>query len=321
MSEIKFKVRYSALLLKDFTVSEIIRVTGLNPESVRTELQRMRQDGLLISTPHPEMQKKRGGRPSLYRLPDDPEKLLELSKSVEAFYPPLSSTDLPSSRYYKSAKELIDQALVSEDSSNSELLSDAESDLDMAEQAEGGVLASRLIKAYLEFERARILYLNGKHEQALVAFNDLHKFFENNQIESMVKRINDYILCLKASRNFASGKPGRYGKVEWARCVLDTLNESGFQTESPLMLLLLDLLRKLSVTGDKELIANIAHEVVQAHSLIAERTEMIRNENLFQVIRKFQAIGSMYDQDLSIKNDEKPIPVGNWPQPYRDEGR
>lgn len=302
MSEIKFKVRYSALLLKDFTVSEIIRVTALNPESVRTEIQRMRKEGLIISTPHPEKQKKRGGRPSIYHLPDDPEKLLELSKSVEVFYPPMSSNDAPSSRFYKSAKELIDQALTSEDFSNNELLSDAESDLDMAEQAEGGILASQLVKAHLEYERARIMYLSGNHEQVLEVFKDLRKYFENNRIEYMVKQIDEYILCLTASISFIRGAPGKYGNAEWARCLISTLKENNFRTESPLIVLFLRLLRDLSIMGIDELVNDIA---VKLEKTTSQRAEMRLVENLFQN----QSIQMLLEQNSSLKSDEAPKTV------------
>ena len=320
MSETKFKVRYSALLLKEFTVADIIKATNLNPESVRTELQRMRQEGLLISSPHPDKQKKRGGHPSVYRLADDPDRLLELSASVEAFYPPEASTK-PTSRFYKLAKHSIDQALVSDHPMRFQLLSNTEADLDMAFQAEGGNLATNLIKAYLEYERARLVYLRDDNILALKMFEELLKFFVEKRIDSVVKRIDEYIMCLKASISFVNRESSRHRNAEWARCLLDTLKENDFETESPLTVLLLDLLRDLSISPDKELISSIVREVIDANSLRDERSEITRIQSSYSLYQENQVIGFSSEQSSSLKSDESPLPVGNWPRHHRDENR
>jgi tetratricopeptide (TPR) repeat protein len=319
MSEIKFKVRYSALLLKEFTVADIIKATGLNPESVRTELQRMRQEGLLISSPHPDKQKKRGGRPSVYRLADDTDKLLALSQSVEAFYPPEPSNK-PTSRYYESAKQSIAQALVSDHSERRRLLLKAGNELDMAEQAEGGDLAKDLVKNYLMYERARIVYLAGNHDSALKIFEELHKYFTEKKIEVVLRHIDEYVLCLNASLNFGIGIPSRYGNAEWARCLLNTLKENNFQTESPLVILLLDLLHNLSKTADKELIASIVQEIVHVDLTRIEKTEMPPLVHFSRAYPKNEGEEQLTERGWSPK-DEMPlpvnnsIPVDNWPRP------
>ena len=79
--EVKFKVRQNALFLREFTISQLVHATGLNPESVRTEVQRLEQEGFIVPECRP------GQREARYRLSGDPEKRLELSRSLDAFYP------------------------------------------------------------------------------------------------------------------------------------------------------------------------------------------------------------------------------------------
>jgi predicted transcriptional regulator len=83
-NEVKFKVRHYALLLEEFTVSQIVELTGLKSPSVRTEVQRMKREGFVTASR--QNAQGRGGPPCVYRLTDDPEARLALSRSVEAFY-------------------------------------------------------------------------------------------------------------------------------------------------------------------------------------------------------------------------------------------
>lgn len=251
MSEVKFKVRHNALLLREFTVADMVRATGLNPESVRTELQRMKLEGFLTSCPHPDKPKKRGGRPVLYQLTDDPEVRLALSESIEAFYPPSPPVDRPTSRHYLLAQQLLNRAQAAEVPLRDRLLSDAESHLRMAEQAEGGALAPKRIQAYLRYERARLFYLRGKHKEAREDFESLHRFFVEVRDEMMIGRIDESLLCLKAWDCFATGMPYGVGEAALARCLLDTMTEETYQTDSPLTSLLIRLVRQLSRTADE----------------------------------------------------------------------
>lgn len=264
MSEVKYKIRYNVLLLREFTVAELIKATGLNPESIRTELQRMRQEGLLTSTPDPNKPEKRGGQPSIYRISDDPEKRLLLSKSIEAFsVPPVDiDKDEPTSRFYNSAKSLIDSTLNAKSkTSNSvrkKLIKKAQEDLDKAEQAEGGNLISEVNRAYINFERARLAYIDGR-------FNDAHDILQSirllllstNKDSSIGRYIDEYELCISACIHFSQGLPNRHSTEEWARSLLETLSETKFKTTSPLVILLVDLLNKLSMTAETELVASV----------------------------------------------------------------
>jgi hypothetical protein len=249
MNQVKFKVRYNALILREFTVSDMVRATGLNPESIRTELQRMKQEGLLVAAPHPEKHDKRGGHPSIYRLADDPEMRLALSESIEAFYPPLPVDDQPTSRHYASAKQWIDRAQTADGPQCKPLLAAAEHDLEIAEQAEGGGLASDSVKAYLQYERARLAYLKGKHELAQELLNSLSQFFMSANNTAMTQKVHEFQLCLTAlAHQRELGGRDSLRADALARCVLDAIAEVSHVTDSPLELLLIDLLRELSQT-------------------------------------------------------------------------
>lgn len=266
MSQVKFKVRYHALLLREFTVADIVSATGLNPESVRTELQRMRQEGLLRSQPHASPAAEHHGRAALYCLTDDPEARLVLSRSIEAFYPPPPSANCPTSRHYLLAQRLLDQALNTTNSQRRRLLADATSALEMAEQAEGGELASESIKAHLQFERARLAYLHGDYQQAADSFSQLHDFFTATGNEPLLKRIEEYRICLAVQQRFAAESKAAAGEAAVGWYLAQMLGEQSFQTDSPVTSLLLLVLRQLAETANDKVSAAISKDAAEGNT-------------------------------------------------------
>lgn len=275
LNQVKFKVRYNALLLRQFSVADMIRVTGLNPESVRTELQRMKHEGLLSVEPYPEKHEKRGGHPSLYRLTDDPEIRIALSKNIEVFYPMLPSSDQPTSRYYLSAKKLIDQAQTADDLRRRQMLSDAEHDLEIAEQAEGSSLASDSIKAYLQYEYARLAYLRGKHEMAQELFDVLDQYFASVNNAIMTLKVLEYRLCLMAwAHQRELGTRSNMRADALARCLLTAIQEVSYETDSPLALFLIDLVGELSQTTEDKINAIASERAAELNKRGIDAIEM-----------------------------------------------
>lgn len=72
------KIRAIALDLEIFSITQVMRATTLIPSIIRTELQRMEQEGFLTSEPM-----RAGGLLLRYRLTDDLEKRLALVRSIE----------------------------------------------------------------------------------------------------------------------------------------------------------------------------------------------------------------------------------------------
>lgn len=245
MSQVKLKVRYNALLLREFKVADIVRATGLKSESVRTELQRMKQEGLLVAGPDGE-HTGRGAPPAVYRLTDDPERRLTLSQSVAAFYPPPETPERPSSRRYRSAQQLLDRALNSKGAQRREYLAAAERDLQIATEAEGGEFASEQVKAYLRYEHARLLYLRGDYGQAKQEFAALRPIFAAIGEETMLQRVKEFEVCAEASARFGANMVIGVNKHAWARYLVHLTADKNYQTDSPLTLLLLQLVSRLS---------------------------------------------------------------------------
>lgn len=263
IGEARFRVRRAALLLREFTVADVVRSTGLNPDSVRTELQRMRRDGLLTSRPHPEKPKRRGGRPHLYRLTDDPEARLALAESIEAFYPTPPPADKPTSRHYLVARRMLSRAQRVEGGERERLLADAEHELAMAEQAEGGSRIPESVGAYLEYERALLQWLRGSATLDSATFDELRDAFRGIGDELMTERVEHLRLCWLAWLRFGAAAPGSVGEIAWARCLLNTVDEEGCWPDSPLLLLLLDQLRCLAQTREEKSQATAFEMLVQ----------------------------------------------------------
>jgi hypothetical protein len=314
MSEVRFKVRHNALVLHEFTVADMVRATKLNPESIRTELQRMKQEGLLTSRSHPDKPSKRGGHPALYELTEDPEARLALSESIEAFYPSLSPTERPTSRHYLLARQLLDRAQTADTAIQNRLLSDAQSHLEMAEQAEGGSLSPEPVKAYLMYERTRLLYLRGKRAEAREEFESLREFFVEVQDETMIRHTDEFLLCLKAQDRFTGVIPNGMNEVAFARCLLDTLTEEAYRTSSPLSSLLLKMVSLLSRTADERVRAaafDLASEMVTSRDFEAAkravRTEFFGGTKLLtqDLLQNRGAIGKLFAQlaDFRMNQD------------------
>jgi predicted ArsR family transcriptional regulator len=317
MSQVKFKVRYNALLLREFTVDDMVRATGLNPESIRTELQRMKQEGLLTSQPHPDRPKRRGGPPALYRLTNDPKARLALSASIEAFYPPLPPADRPTSRHYLLVRQALDQAQTADDDvERKRLLSQAERDLEMAEQAEGGSLAPELIKAYLQYERARLAYLRDERFEAASNFQALCEFFSSIHDNSMVGHTREFLLCLEAKERHTVESSSGNARKALARCLIDVLDEeryrsdeAKYRTDSPLISLLIEQLRALSETAIESFVKDAVNQIIAASERGVE-------EAAERVTREAFASEKMYLTYSTAKlyQDELLLPVDRLPK-------
>jgi len=243
-SEVKFKVRRNTLLLHEFTIAQLVRATGLNPESVRTEVQRLRQEGMIISGHKP------GQREAVYRLSDDPEKRLALSRSVEAFYPEPTEPvpPRPTSRMYQDALQTLDEAERGKGEQREALVRRAAHQLEGAWEAEGASRAPELVQAHLFREQGRLACLQGRREQAEEWFDQAREKFSAAGAEREIRLIDEYLLYLEAQRQIDINRA--IDPSTQARCVLETLKKA--EHIGPLMCLLVDLVRELSYTaGDR----------------------------------------------------------------------
>lgn len=238
--EVKFKVRRNVLLLREFTIEDLVQVTGSNPESIRTEVQRLRQEEFVLSERRP------GQRHVLYRLSDDPEKRLELSKSIEAFYPKPTTRRTPpqpTSRLYQAAVTTLDQAEKEKGPEQKKLLEEASHQLKGAWHTEGASRAPELVQAHILREQGRLARLQGKREQAEKLLRQAKEIFARDGLESDVRLINQHLTYLEARRR--GEITGATSASAMARCVRAVLEETQYSLESPLVDFLGDLIESL----------------------------------------------------------------------------
>ena len=182
-NEVKFKVRHHALLLEEFTVAQIVELTGLKSTSVRTEVQRMKREGLLSS--HREKGKGRGAPPCVYKLTDDPEARLEFSRSIEAFYTETAPKPVeprrPVSRHFFQAVKLVEDLTCQrvEEANQKAFMDEVFYHLEFARREEGvGREGTEVVGACLDREQARLESVRGNISEAERLFQQAGAAFE-----------------------------------------------------------------------------------------------------------------------------------------------
>jgi DNA-binding transcriptional regulator GbsR (MarR family) len=299
--EVKFKVRRNALLLREFTIAELVRATGLNPESVRTEVQRLKQEEFLVSEHRP------GQREALYRLSDDPEKRLAFSRSIEAFYPEPAKPIVPrpTSRLYQAALRSLSQAEEARGTQCEELLKQAEHQLEGAWEAEGASRAPELVQAHILRERGRLVYLQGKRESAQKLLTQAREIFAAADLESEVRLVDEYLVCIEAWRRI--GVTRASDAAARARCVLEALIATEYLAISPLVDWLAGLTRELSHTMS----ARVAGITLQAetHRKITETHEEVKRvrEDLRRLEREREPIPMPFREQSEMPMDSLDI--------------
>ena len=291
MNEVRIAVRRNALLLKEFSVTEMVRACGLNPSSVRTELQRMKAAGFL-STCRTAVTRERAGRPPLvYRLTENPDMRVELSRSIETFYPQSSSSPKPTSYHYERVSLLIKEAQVTSNPDRENLLREARERIAYAEMAEKGDLASDSVRAYLRYQRARLLYLEGTNEKAEEEFALLQDAFAELGDRYTSDSIEEYLVCLKARRILLGHRTGHVDQEGMARSLIEAVRESGYQPKGPLASELLNLVDELSQSAMRrvesavyKLSEALAHDVAeQVHERV--RADTFRMSKFFMAVQ------------------------------------
>jgi DNA-binding PadR family transcriptional regulator len=250
-SEVKIRIRSNALTLREFTVAQMRRVTGLNPASIRTELQRMKREGYLTSEPMKE-RRGRGAPAHIYKLTADSEKRLELSYQVEAFYTPAPppAPPKPTSLHFKAAVKLIDRLAAGQASEEErdEVPDKARYHLDFAMHEEGvGIKkdeATDIIGAHIDFRRAQLECLQGRWPEAETLLNRARAVFLAHELEAPVAQVEAYLLCLAIRPHLEEAKEAEASSPSAAAwCIQKAVDEleSSPVASHPLAQTLLDI--------------------------------------------------------------------------------
>jgi hypothetical protein len=222
---VRCKVRHKALMLKEFTSKKIIQSTGLNAESIRTELQRMREEGFLVSERRVRNEPGNAGAPEvLYRIPDYEAARL-LAASIEVFSFP--ATEQPTSKYYFAAREMLAQA-AAQSVVNPELFDETQHNLERAFHAEGGSLASHSIKANLDYEQGLLHYLASNYAKSKEFFERAKDYFQSVVDDALLPRINQYLFCINV-REMAKPANVEPATLEDAQRWIEALNQYAAQ--------------------------------------------------------------------------------------------
>lgn len=251
LGKVKLRVRGKALLLREFTLEQMVKATGLNQESVQSELRRMRNEGFLTSQ-RVESEGQRGAPPCLYRLTSDPELRLELSQQVEEFYPETPPSVRPTSPHYFTAIDLLDQ-VERGNYSNTErtlLLGRSADALEFAWHDEGE--PEGVINAFIECERGRLEYLRGNYDEAEATFMRAVQTFAENGMSEQYSCGGEYLPALIVRREWERQADTRLTEpeaqlVSKAESAATSLGDFGsqFATRHPMTRLLLDLSEQL----------------------------------------------------------------------------
>jgi hypothetical protein len=229
MNEVKVEVRRLALAWEEFCVDDIIAVTGFNRSSVHTEINRMKKDGFI-----PKNRLSQEGERKYYRLIDDPDKRAELAKSVQGFPSQIFTTDYPSSPSYWSAQKKITSAHNIHGPELIHLLDEAENDLEKAWNDEGGPALDEKIKAFIKFEKARILYLKPKElSQAKEYFLELNGQFLEEYEENQRALLEEYLTCIDLKMCYKNSRIP-------LQVLLRSFQEKKIQPHSPAFYLLVE---------------------------------------------------------------------------------
>jgi len=211
-NEVRVNIRRNVLVLKTFTVPQLQAITGLNRQSIHTEVRRMEQEGL-VSRVGTEAGKKvaAGGRPSVvYRLTSDPEKRFGVLQWIRAFYITVeekpSELRRPESKHYFIAKETLEEvlgkgsALTPEE--KSAYLDQIRKRLEYARQEEeAGEEGTQLIAAIFAILEAKAVdALAGDWERAVELLGDARRECRQLGADDLVAEMEAYVVRTIASR-------------------------------------------------------------------------------------------------------------------------
>lgn len=204
--EVKFKVRRSVLMLKRFTIKQLLLTARVPESSARTEINRMIKEGLL-ATQQTEVEKSStGGRPPvIYEIV--PGAQAEIYASIEPFYGvPWDETSSPTSENYKRARDTLNNLLRSgqliREEEWADAIAEALRDLEYAEFEEGiGEEGTELARTYIDIEKAKAKALVGDWKAALQLKTRIQRAVESSgvsisEVQAELDRIDECI-CVR----------------------------------------------------------------------------------------------------------------------------
>ena len=221
---------------------------------------------------------------------------LKLTESVQALLRPAPTSERPTSTVYFSVRRIIDKAAIEKGPRRLRLLIEAESDLELALEAEGGDQATEMVKARLDFERGRIAYWHGNDTVAIEIFLRIKRFFITQQDDSMVRSINEFLLLLDHPHLWEETEP-----KDRARHLFDIMKNIDYSTESPVAVLLMELLYPLAELMETAINAQALEMAIESlHNLSNLQTSHILGHTFIVLESKAKPILCSRPSNLSL---------------------
>jgi hypothetical protein len=216
MNQVRLAVRRYVAKTPRFTTRQLVAAMGKNQESLRTELSRLKKEGIITSEPMPassedalpgkqaEGRKKRVGAPCVqYVRTQEPAALEALHKSILAFHDrlPEDYPDRPRGVVFLEACEAINEAAHCEDDDarREELLAEAREGLEYVRDMNSGPGVKESWLTFLNFEFLRIAYLEKQYQESLKPFEEGAKQFEAAGETLTTQQSRDYAAACKYS--------------------------------------------------------------------------------------------------------------------------
>jgi predicted ArsR family transcriptional regulator len=345
-SEVRVKIRHNVLILETFTVPQLRSITGLNRQSIYSEIGRMEREDL-ISRVGIEKRKKgtAGGRPQIvYQLTSDPEKRFEVLQSVRAFYVETEEPSLeplrPESKHYFIVKEILEEAIQEETAltrdKRVELLAQIQKRLEYARREEKvGEEGTELIATSLAVLEAKAIdALAGDWEQAVELLDEARRVCQELiGADDLVSEIQAYVQAIAAHMaedQLKFDERRKYEKVEEMADNLRVIKHRfgdlpGISTYFKQAKRLVDKMReeRISAQAEQRAIQLVANAWNQERRVLIDRIPWTIEERVYFVgsssETRFLTSGTWAASTLALLQRQLPGTAGGVEQPAQTD--
>jgi len=317
MGKVKLRVRESALTMKEFTLEEMVRATGLNKDSVESELKRMRERGFI--TVHNTKRPKPGRPPCLYKLTSDPEKRFKLSTQVAEFYPKPRAQERPTSHHYFRAVELLDSLGEKEKAEDrARVLSECEDELSFAWYEEGS--PDGVLEAFIQSQKGRVEYLKENYEQAQALFEKAMETFTIYNMPEEKAWVGEHSLASRVQRKWKAEPSSSL--LDRALFIIADLYDLGtsLSTQHPMLVLLLGMAEQL-VSAQQPARAMVLEHANSTVSSAAENTllkAVVRANGSVTFWEGEEALAGGQGGGTSRRQRADILPISSWEHTMSD---
>jgi hypothetical protein len=307
LNSVKLAVQQAILDTPTFTVSDIAKRTGFRLDSIHTQVQRMKKQGIIeidsaAKDDHPAVN-RRGAPSVIYRLTQDLGKLQLLRDSVLAFYlhSPKELTLRPTSKHFTLAHQATEKALrcdVSETEEIENLLEEAELQLELVTDTECDADAPENLKAHIAFQQALVQYARRRYADAATQFSDLRTIFLRCDDYEAFRYADNYYFASRIRCIIADSAHYLPNPAALIESVLNGIADFKEEVHNALRSTIVELLKTLRSSVEK-------HSSIEQHSPVGAPTFCIysgqQEQHLYHYLSNAECQGVIGHLDTSEK--------------------